>query len=211
MNIVTKTHSISSLLPQQTAGLIADKLPDGSLLVQYSSQGRVCRQATSCLVMPNIGDTVLVADAGQQFWVIAVLERADPSTVTRLNVVGDLQIETPSGSLILHSTKQVKISSDTLAIQAQSADCNIDKMAYRGNEFSGFISLVRLIGKRYESLWHSIVQTSHTLFRRVRQIEHVRAGQLDLQAEDYARLHARNLIITSKNITKLDSEQIHLG
>ncbi|UNK24768.1 DUF3540 domain-containing protein [Yersinia intermedia] len=211
MNTVTKVRSNNSLLLQQTAGLVAANLPDGSLLVQYSSQNRVCRQATSCLVMPNIGDTVLIADVGQQFWVIAVLERADPSTVLRLNVAGDLQIETPSGSLILHSTKQVKISSDTLAVQAQNADCNIDEMTYSGKEFSGFISVVRLVGKRYESLWHSIIQTSHTLFRRVRQIEYVRAGQLDLQAEDYARLHARNLIITSKNITKLDSEQIHIG
>jgi hypothetical protein len=39
----------------------------------------------------------------------------------------------------------------------------------------------------------------------------VRAGQLDYQAEDYARIHARNTLITSKDITKLDSEQIHVG
>ena len=74
--------------------------------------------------------------------------------------------------------------------------------------------------RQHQSLWSASAASrcgirsariSHSLFRKVRQTEHVRAGQLDYQAEDYARIHARNTLITSKDITKLDSEQIHVG
>ncbi|WP_426917633.1 DUF3540 domain-containing protein [Serratia bockelmannii] len=158
-----------------------------------------------------LGDNVLVAGCGHQLWAIAVLERAEPQSTARLCVAGDLQIETPNGSLSLHSAQALKLSGDAMTLQANSGDCHVDKMKYSGEELSAFVSISRLVGKRCESLWHSVSQISHSLFRKVRQTEHVRAGQLDYQAEDYARIHARNTLITSKDITKLDSEQIHVG
>ena len=180
-------------------------------MVECEGRGWHCRRAASCLLTPALGDNVLVAGCGHQLWAIAVLERAEPQSAARLCVTGDLQIETPSGSLSLHSAQALKLSGDAMTLQANSGDCHVDKMKYSGEELSAFVSISRPVGKRCESLWHSVSQISHSLFRKVRQTEHVRAGQLDYQAEDYARIHARNTLITSKDITKLDSEQIHVG
>ncbi|CAI0706233.1 Protein of uncharacterised function (DUF3540) [Serratia entomophila] len=211
MSVANTTRAVKIAPPQQAAGQVVNLLPDGSLVVECQGRGWHCRRAASCLLAPALGDSVLVAGCGHQLWAIAVLERADPHSAARLSVEGDLQIETPRGSLSLHSAQALDFNSEALTLQARSGDCHIDKLTYSGEELSAFVSISRMVGKRCESLWHSVSQISHTLFRTVRQTEHVRAGQLDYQAEDYARVHARNTIITSKDITKLDSEQIHVG
>ncbi|MGO4742360.1 DUF3540 domain-containing protein [Serratia quinivorans] len=211
MTMATAARAVNIAPPQQASGLIANLLPDGSLVVESQGRGWHCRRAASCLLTPALGDNVLIAAGEHQLWVIAVLERAEPHSVSRLSVDGDLQIETPQGTLSLHSAQGLNLAGDELSLQARSGDCHIDKLTYSGEELSAFVSISRMVGKRCESLWHSVNQISHTLFRKVRQTEHVRAGQLDYQAEDYVRLHARNTLITSKDITKLDSEQIHVG
>lgn len=211
MNMATAARAVNVAPPQQASGLIANLLPDGSLVVECQGRGWHCRRAASCLLTPALGDNVLVAAGEHQLWVIAVLERAEPQSVARLSVDGDLEIETPQGALSLNSAQGLNLASDELTLRARNGDCRIDTLNYHGGELSAFVGISRLVGKRCESLWHSVSQISHTLFRKVRQTEHVRAGQLDYQAEDYVRLHARNALITSKDITKLDSEQIHVG
>jgi hypothetical protein len=39
----------------------------------------------------------------------------------------------------------------------------------------------------------------------------VRAGQIDMQASRTLRLHAKNTLVTSKELVKVDAEQIHMG
>jgi len=39
----------------------------------------------------------------------------------------------------------------------------------------------------------------------------VRAGQIDMQASESMRLHAKNTFVTSKALVKVDAEQIHMG
>ncbi|MFD1200029.1 DUF3540 domain-containing protein [Brucella gallinifaecis] len=211
MSAAKATHALKIAPPEQAVGEVVKLLTDGSLIVECQGRGWHCRRAVSCLLTPDCGDNVLVAGGGGELWVIAVLQRAAPYNATRLTVEGDLQIETPHGSLSLHSAQSLNFSGDVLALQAHSGDCRIDKLEYSGKDLSAFVSVARLAGKSCETLWHSVNQISHVLFRKVRQTEHVRVGQLDYQAEDYARLHARNTLITSKDITKLDSQQIHVG
>jgi hypothetical protein len=48
-------------------------------------------------------------------------------------------------------------------------------------------------------------------FRLTEEVEQVRAGQIDMQAKETLRLHARNTLVTSKALVKVDAEQIHMG
>ena len=48
-------------------------------------------------------------------------------------------------------------------------------------------------------------------FRLTEEVEQVRAGQIDYQAEETLRLHAKNTLVSSKGLVKVDAEQIHMG
>ncbi|WP_024559258.1 DUF3540 domain-containing protein [Franconibacter pulveris 1160] len=187
--------------PIQACGVVTHCFADGSLMVESEGRGWHCRRAASCVIAPQAGDTALIACVDNQLWLLAVLERANPQSA-ELSVPGDLHIR---------SAGELTLSGEALRVSAQQGDCHISEMKYSGDKLSAWVSLSRIVGKRAESVWQTVTQISHNLLRTTRQTEQVRAGQLDMKAEDYARLHAHNTVITSKAITKVDSEQIHMG
>lgn len=187
--------------PIQACGVVTHCFADGSLMVESEGRGWHCRRAASCVIAPQAGDTALIACVDNQLWLLAVLERANPQSA-ELSVPGDLHIR---------SAGELTLSGEALRVSAQQGDCHISEMKYNGDKLSAWVSLSRIVGKRAESVWQTVTQISHNLLRTTRQTEQVRAGQLDMKAEDYARLHAHNTVITSKAITKVDSEQIHMG
>ena len=187
--------------PIQACGVVTHCFADGSLMVESEGRGWHCRRAASCVIAPQAGDTALIASVDNQLWLLAVLERANPQSA-ELSVPGDLHIR---------SAGELTLSGEALRVSAQQGDCHISEMKYSGDKLSAWVSLSRIVGKRAESVWQTVTQISHNLLRTTRQTEQVRAGQLDMKAEDYARLHAHNTVITSKAITKVDSEQIHMG
>ncbi|MBW7983724.1 DUF3540 domain-containing protein [Enterobacillus tribolii] len=198
-------------LPLQTSGRVADILSDGSLIVESAGRGWHCRRAASCLLTPESGDVVLLARSDDdKLWLLAVLERAQPELTAQLSVNGDLAISA-RGGLTLSGERQLALDSQTLRVTADDGECAIRHLAFQSDEVSARVRIGRWLGDRCESVWHTLTQISQLSFRQVKQTEHVRAGQLDYQAEDYARLHARSTLITADTITKIDSEQIHVG
>ncbi len=197
----------SSPLPteplQQMTGQIVNILHDGGFMAESENKrGWHCRQAASCLLTPGIGDTVLMTKINHQLWILAILERAEQQQVAEINVPGDLLI-TSQGNLSMNS--------DGLTITANNGNCHIHEMQYSGESLSAWVSVTRLVGNQFESLWKTVTQLSHRLFRHTTQTEQVHAGQLDMKAEGYARLHGQQTIVTAKAITKIDAEQIHIG
>lgn len=187
---------------QQMTGQIVNALQDGSFMAESdNNRGWHCRQAVSCLLTPSMGDTVLITKINNQLWILAILERTQQH-IAEINVPGDLSI-TSQGNL--------SMKSHGLAITANHGNCHISEMQYSGKSLSAWISAIHLVGDQCESLWKTITQLSHRLFRHTTQTEQVRAGQLDMQAENYARLHSQQTIVSAKAITKIDAEQIHIG
>ena len=201
MNKINHKLAKSVMPPAQASGLITHCFPDGSLTVESEGRGWHCRRADSCLITPQTGDIVLIASVEDQVWLLAVLERAN-SQQAEVSV---------SGNLHILSLGELSLSSETLLVNAAQGDCHIREMKFSGEELSVWVTVSRAVGKHAESIWHNVTQISHNLFRSIQQTEHVRVGQLDIKAENYARLHAHNTVITSKAITKIDSEQIHMG
>ncbi|WP_129543683.1 DUF3540 domain-containing protein [Serratia sp. 1D1416] len=201
MNNIHHQLTQSAAPPLQSAGIVTHCFANGSLSVESEGRGWHCQRAASCVIAPQPGDRVLIAGVDHQVWLLAVLERANPEAA-ELSVPGDLHIR---------SDGELSLSSAALRVSAGQGDCHIGEMQYSGDKLSAWVSLSRIVGKQAESVWQTITQVSHNLLRTTRQTEQVRAGQLDMKAEDYARLHAQNTVITSKAITKVDAEQIHMG
>lgn len=187
--------------PVQVSGAVTYCFTHDSMVVESEGRNWHCSRAASCVIVPQVGDTVLITSVENQIWLLAVLERAS-SQQTELNVTGDLHIS---------SSGELSLNGEMLRVNAEQGDCHISEMKYSGDQLSAWVSLSRVVGKRAESIWQTVTQISHNLLRMTRQTEQVRAGQLDMKAEDYARLHAHNTVITAKAITKVDSEQIHMG
>ncbi|MNW21786.1 hypothetical protein D3C71_2228950 [compost metagenome] len=47
--------------------------------------------------------------------------------------------------------------------------------------------------------------------RSVSEMDQVRAGAIDFQADSSARLHAAYTVVTGSDLVKVDAKQIHMG
>lgn len=183
-------------------GRVTHLFPDGSLSVECAQRGWHCQRAASCLLTPGVGDRVLLTAVQQEIWLLAVLERAQPQQVAQLSTTSALQIA---------SAAELSLSSPRLSVTAKEGDCHIDALKYSGASLSAWVSISTLMGKRCESVWQTLTQISHNVFRRTRQAEQVYVGQLEIKAENYLQLHGKNTLISAQAITRVDGGQIHMG
>lgn len=218
-----KTSTLNRRLPiydpVHLIGSIEAAAVDGVFAVHCDGRIWHARRAASCLLVPAVGDTVLISGPDRErVYLIAVIEQVDPSR-HRIEVDGDLTLATRSGAIAfdsaqdlhLKSAAALRLESETLALRADQADCVVDGMRYTGREVTATVGKMRLIGKVYEAVVDRLVQMSRNVFRTTDEVEHVRAGNLDYQAEQSARVHARYTMVTGDDLVKVDAKQIHMG
>ena len=219
MKTSTLNHRLPVYDPVHLIGSIEAAAVDGVFAVHCDGRVWHARRAASCLLAPAVGDTVLISGPDRaRVYLIAVIEQVDPS-VHRIEVDGDLTLATRSGAIAFDSAKDLhlksaaalRLESETLALRADQADCVVDGMRYTGREVTATVGKTRLIGKVYEAVVDRLVQMSRNAFRTTDEVEHVRAGNLDYQAEQSARVHAKYTMVTGDDLVKVDAKQIHMG
>ncbi|RIX85337.1 DUF3540 domain-containing protein [Acidovorax cavernicola] len=186
-------------------GTVVQSLPDGRFVVEPQQGGAPwhCPLAASCLLQPSTGDVVLVAGPQRdQLFLIAVVTQADPSQ-SQLVTDGDLTIRSRRGGIALQAPD--------FSLQADKATLDINDMTYRGAEVRVTALVARFVGRTLETVLDRLSLLTRTSFRLIEEVEQVRAGQIDMQASESLRLHAKNTFVTSKALVKVDAEQIHMG
>lgn len=169
-----------------------------------------CRRAASCLLVPAPGDTVMVAGASEDaLYLIAVIAQADPGHAT-LAVDGELTLRS-TGALALQSDTAVHTHAPEWQLNAERAQCKVDTLDYQGAEVRFSVLVSRFVGRACEVVLDRLHLLTRSSFRLTEEVEQVRAGQIDMQASSTLRLHAKNTLVTSKELVKVDAEQIHMG
>jgi len=194
-------------------GTVVQALPgDGYLVEAQAGGGRWrCTRAASCLLQPGIGDTVLVAGPQRDHvYLIAVITQAAPGH-SHLVVNGDLTLHARDGGISLQADTRLALQSPALDLQARQADVEIADMDYRGAEVRITTLAARFVGRTFEAVLDRLSVLTRSSFRLTEEVEQVRAGQIDYQAEQTLRLHAKNTLVSSKELVKVDAEQIHMG
>jgi hypothetical protein len=178
-----------------------------------------CQRAASCLLLPAPGDTVMVAGPQDDaLYVIAVVVQADRRSAT-LAVDGDLHLQSKRGGIAIQSAGALDLQSDTAVatrapqwkLTAERGQCSVSELDYQGAEVRFSVLVSRFVGHACEVVLDRLHLLTRSSFRITEEIEQVRAGQIDIQASRTLRLHAKNTLVTSKELVKVDAEQIHMG
>jgi hypothetical protein len=183
-------------------------------LTEFAERGWVVRsedgtfpvqRAASCLLDPQLGDTVLVA--GRQvgsLFVLAVLERSEGST-SSISAEGDLRIELRSGRFTVAATEGVDL------VSATEVSLVSDRIEARAREGVFAIGTVRAVGTALDAVYDRLSQKVQIAFRRVVKLDRLRAGQIDYAADEMVRIHSENTVVTSEGLVKMDGKQVHIG
>ncbi|AKJ28884.1 DUF3540 domain-containing protein [Caldimonas brevitalea] len=190
---------------------------DATVTVSTPYGLRRARLAASCLVRPGPGDTVLVAGRGDACFVLSVLERHAEGPLelhldrdTRLDVQGQLSVQTTGATRFGSATE--------VAIDAPSVELRGDKVALTGAQVSIAAQSLTWMADTLEATarWCRQVADVWSLRarhhqREVEEMELVRVGHLDLQAQQVMNLRARHTVLRSDELTKVDGKQVQVG
>ena len=136
-------------------GVVASVLPGG--LYSVEADGRVlrCLRAASCLLCPEVGDTVLVNGPDERrLYLTAVAEQADAGRA-RLEVDGELTLASRRGAVSIESPTQLRlqagegttIDGPLLRIDADEARMHVGRLDYSGREAQAAVFSMRVIGR----------------------------------------------------------------
>lgn len=220
MNVVALRPTPIAPEPVHLLGRVTAIAADGQIVIEDESGAAwSCRRAASCLLQPQPGDTVMISGPDRlRVWLIAVVEQAD-SSVSRIGAPGDVVLASTTGSVSIESAADVRLqATGALGMQAAQwkldadrAQCRVDEMLYTGRQADATVGHARIFGKVFETVADRVMQMARNAFRIVDDTEHVRVGQMDLEAEQSVRVHGRHTLLTGTDLVKVDASQIHMG
>lgn len=200
-------------------GKVTAILPGGIYSVETDARMLRCLRAASCLLRPEIGDTVLVSGPDEaRLYLTAVAEQAN-SDAACIEVAGDLTLSSHHGAvklkgateLHLSAPRALRMESNHFHLNAEAAECHVGQMSYQGVEARATVLNMRVVGRVYEAIVDRLVHLSKSALRMTDGVDVVEAGQLDYKAKEMARLHGRNTLLTAEDLIKADAKQIHMG
>ena len=201
----------------QAAGRITRAQGALFTVLSGSAEYDACR-ATSCLLEPQEGDTVLLSIVpGRRTYVVAVLEREAEGG--RLAFDGDTELQVRNGTLVLAagdgidlvSTGAVRVTSDEVKITTRAADVVLDQLGLVGGAVQANVQRVKVVAETIDQAADRVVQRLKRAYRFVAEMDQTRAQRIELSAEKSLNLHAENAVVTARELVKVDGSQIHMG
>ncbi|NUP06022.1 MAG: DUF3540 domain-containing protein [Polyangiaceae bacterium] len=176
------------------------------------------RRAAGCLLEPKVGDKVLWARQGTESFILSVLTRGSDAQAV-LSVEGDVELRARRGKVAVVGEREVEVSSGgevsinapsvtvrSLATKLLSASVSVVGQALDAN-----LEKVRVVAGIVDSRLERLSQTLKRSYRRVEEVDQVKAGQIVMSAEGNASLHADNTLMTANKLVKLNGEQVHIA
>lgn len=174
------------------------------------------RRAVSCLVEPQLHDFVLLGGQGRNVYVLAVLERESPDATIACE--GNLDLKTNERFRVVAkegvdivSGKDVNMMASEVGIHASRAKLFASEILAIGSEVLGELANVKLRGTFFDKVYERVSERVQRSFRRVDEIDQLKAKQMDYLAEETLCLRSENMVAVAKDLVKVDGEQIHFG
>ncbi len=193
---------------QQLVGLIHASEND-SFLVETSTGSMAAQQAFGCFLVPQVGDTVLIAgsvDLG--FYITQVLHALQKE---------QRHVVLPAGSLEcvdqkLHlKAESMHFVSNELLLNTQDAKLYAKNVIAVGQQANWYFSSIKTVAEMIELITDRWVQFSRWSQRTVSGAEQLRCQQMDYKAEHVMSLQSQNIIAHGSQLAKIDGAQIHIG
>ena len=217
----TKLHVIDPVSPEDTSvtqhtGLIVNML-DRHCQVAIGHECFPAKIAFSCLVKPLPGDVVLTAVSHDSVYITAILERR--STLTVLEVPGDLQVSAPHGSVHIATHQQLTLDGgNAIECSAKSTreyyseqSITTGKMTINTNHLNMTTEHIALAAKVAVSTTTDLYVHAGQSVRTIENADITRAGTSLQEYESLLRMHAKTASITTDDDIKIDGRLIHMG
>jgi hypothetical protein len=182
---------------------------DDGLEVETEWGARAVERAASCLVAPGMGDEVaLVTTGDDRAYVVAILVRAAVEGAGE----GPRPVEIATeGDLRIAAGGALSLGSKTFRLQAGEGSVVLSKLTVLASSVVAHSQTVQLAAKTVDGFYDRLSQTMKRCFRKVEELDHLRAERADYRTEKELSLRAEHLLATARKLVKVDGSQVHIG
>jgi len=202
----------------QTTGSVVAATPK-VLRVRIGDDVVRARKAFSCLVQPEPGDHVIVAEeTGGVHYVLAVLERSRAFAVG-ITVDGDCSLKVRNGRFRVDATRGVDLLSEgdiamaasELEVRADTGRVLIESLTHFGRSVCSRLRRIEVVASVMDACLERLTQRVQRSYRIVDEMDCVRSGEMDYRARGNVNMRGRNALVTAEELVKMDGDQIHVG
>ena len=194
---------------------------NGSLndvVIQIDGRQETAKVSFSCLVQPEINDSVLIArDAVGQFFVLSILEREGSQDLT-MAFQGSAKLQSMQGSVDIFSAESISMTSSSIhtvseesVYRSKKTYVDSDQLTANGKTAQVNYSNIRVLSDMINTIAKQAIQKFQGYIRHTDKADQVKAGQMTRDVEGLYSMDSNHTIMLSKKDTKIDAERIHMG
>jgi hypothetical protein len=192
---------------------------DDWLLIEGIPQSSRVRCAASCLLSPELGDTVLICDTGREesSYILAILVRASAQTGV-LNLPGGAHLHCSEGQLNIEtrqfsvqSNEQIDLETATLKVSSHTGELRIKNLTGWFDNIKSHARNIDMFTKKLSTTVGLLIQKATDSFRWIESTDETRAGRIRLQVKGRYFMQARQATVLAEETVKIDGQKIDLG
>lgn len=193
------------------------KAINNTLFLVNSNQGvQNAKLAASCLITPEVGDTVMIAVLNMECFITAVLEKK--STQHQITIKGDLQFNTQGkatissqGELNQFSNEKMSLTANTIEQLAVKQTMTNQKFELQTQDGSVAAEQLSVTAKQANTVVERCYHKAQQVMRWVETIETLNIGNWVHNIRGTLSSRAQNQVVTAKGDVKVDGQRIHMG
>lgn len=161
------------------------------------------RRATSLLITPRCGDTVLVAQTAQGAWILHILERDE--------VTASADIRVPGAKSVRLWAPELHVESPRLRVRSAEAQASFGRVSLASEWIAVAANRLQVWSRLLHQQADSWVQQARQRITRVEGTDLSSARNLVLQGDEVARVDAGVVQVQAKNEVMIDGKRVVVG
>ena len=207
MDNLARKHEVAA--PQLEYGQVV--AVDDVVSVSTSLGELQAQKAVSCLVSPEVGDSILLSvDSQGAAWILSVLTRAG-ETPTALEVEGDTTLRVKGGSLTVASDEELNCISGKAALHSGDVEVSAGTVSLTSRLFTSNVERVKRVAGTVDDISREFTRRVVNYFRFTREHEDCQAESRRQLVDETLTIQSKNAMIVSEEHVKIDGEMIHMG
>ena len=175
------------------------------------------KTALSCLVGPEVDDTVLLFQTDRNSFILSVLERCSDDVTIHFRKNANIRAENGTidiktkGPFALASQDKIQTYAPTIdtvssqnRVTSRTLTLNAEKLEMQSSEMN-------LVSKHLNLFSDLFTQCAKNVLRRIEGVETLTIGNLVQKVRNTMSLISHHAIINAKKDIKIDGERIHMG
>lgn len=160
------------------------------------------RRAASCHLLPCVGDRIWFVREGDDCFITAVLERAQPGSSRTLDLGDDVTLK---------AGRSLGVEVPQIRVRASKATAALAELSLFAKTAVSHVTKRTMVGSVLERVVDHFTSHAQTSQRTVDGLDQLTARDLDHRAQNTLCLGGEHTMIEGRALVKADGDQIHIG